>query len=259
MRARPPTARQLGGRGNDAHAHPSLPSPLGREPGRAEPAGGAAARPARGRRPHAAAQHGDPGRTAPVRARLSRRLAAGVRGHPPGARAGRAGGLPGHLHRSGGRVRVQGRAERRLGRELRGRWRTGRRQHRDHLDREPDHVHLRPPHPRDQRRHPEAADRRRGRPLAAPRHHRLGPARQPGRLHLPAVLGRRGRAGRGGRRDHRRAVGAADRGRRAAGEPAAGLPAPGRVRGPGRPGRRPPADRPHPDRPDRRGLLHARR
>ena len=60
----------------------------------------------------------------------------------------------------------------------------------------PDHLHLRPPHPRDQRRHAETADRRRGRPLAAPRHDRLGPAGQPRRLQLPAVLGRRGRAGR---------------------------------------------------------------
>ena len=67
----------------------------------------------------------------------------------------------------------------------------------DHLDRRPDHLHLRPPHPSDQRRHPEAADLRLCRSLAAPRHDRLGPAGQPRRLHLSAVLGRRGRAGPG--------------------------------------------------------------
>ena len=43
-------------------------------------------------------------------------------------------GLPGHLHRAGGQLRVQGRAERLLGRELRGRRRSRRGQPPDHLD-----------------------------------------------------------------------------------------------------------------------------
>ena len=68
---------------------------------------------------------GDPGRVAPVRARLRRRLGAGVRRPPVSTRGDGTTSYAADVHGPGRQLRAQGRDRRQLGRELR---RRGRRQ-----------------------------------------------------------------------------------------------------------------------------------
>ena len=70
---------------------------------------------------------------------------------------------------AGRRLRVQGCAQRFLGRELWGERRSWRGQHCPDGTRRGGDVHLRPSHPPGQRRHPQAPDRGQRRPMAAPR------------------------------------------------------------------------------------------
>ena len=90
---------------------------------------------------------------------------------------GQPGVFRGHVHGAGGRLRVQGRAERGVGRELRRGRQPRRCEHTADRARRAGHVHLRPRHPPDRRRLPQAAGQRRRRAVAAPRHHRLEPSR----------------------------------------------------------------------------------
>ena len=166
-------------------------------------------------RPHAGAGDRRARRLAAVRARLPGRLAARVRGDAARARGRGARRVPGDVRRAGRSVRVQGGAERQLGRELRRRRRARRREHRAHRPRRPGHLHLRPRHPRHRRQRPQGPAERARRALAARGHDRVAAARRRGELPPPPRAG--GRAGDRGRRDRGRVSAARARSRRAAG------------------------------------------
>ena len=94
------------------------------------------------------------------------RLAARVPAVPADAGRGVARPLAGHVRRPRRHLRLQGRPEQRLGRELRRGRGTRRRRHPPSRSRWPGDLHLRPQHPSDQRRRPSCARRPGRRALA---------------------------------------------------------------------------------------------